>query len=205
LVGLQTSGRFVVKDDYGNMYANVGLDDLGRENGCSAGICSGQSVIAVDSVKDMIVLAVDSAGNFSVRDNYGNVYSNIPRSDLAVKNGCGALCVGQRAIALDSNKSVTILALEIDGTFVIQDDYGNRYANIPISDLASQGPGNPPPPPPGGGGGNGGGGQGLWTCFSSTYPNVRASNVNETRALNAAIAMCRGDYYCRASISCMRN
>jgi hypothetical protein len=136
LMALQTNGDYVVGDQFGNRYANVPTSDLAKESGCSQNLCFGQQVIAVDSAKTVTIVGIQQDGSFAVRDEYGNVYTNVTAADLAPESGCSqGLCVGQRVVALDSGKYVRIEAIQINGLFVVRDDYGNVYPNIDRNDL----------------------------------------------------------------------
>jgi hypothetical protein len=136
VVALQFNGSLVVRDMYGNTYANINASDLAVEYGCYGSLCIGQTVIAVDSVKSVVIVALESSGLLVVRDDFGDTYANISSSDLATEYGCiGNLCTGELVVALDSGKSVTIIAVEQSGLLVVRDDFGNTYANISASDL----------------------------------------------------------------------
>ena len=136
VVAIQFNGSLVVRDMFGNTYANINAGDLAVEYGCYGSLCTGQAVIAVDSVKSVVIVALQSSGLLVVRDEFNNIYANISSSDLAVEYGCiGSLCTGERVVALDSGKAVTIVAVEQSGLLVVRDDFGNTYANISASDL----------------------------------------------------------------------
>jgi len=83
-IGLQTNGTYIVRDYNGNSYANITRDDLAVEIGCNGNICAGSNAVALDSNKVVRVIALQTNGNFVVRDQSGNTYANIGSSDLAI-------------------------------------------------------------------------------------------------------------------------
>lgn len=85
----------------------------------------------MDSGKTVTIQAVDYNGRYIVRDMYGYTYPNIDRTNLAVMYGSSqGLYVGQQVTALDSGKRVTIVAIQLNGRFVVRDLYGYTYTNI---------------------------------------------------------------------------
>src|SRR5579885_1885104 len=104
--------------------------DHDRDRDRDAGQCrssmpfNGERVIAVDSTKEVTIIATQNDGSYVIRDQFGNVYTNIGYSDLARECGCSeGFCVGQSAIAVDSDKDVTIVGLQPGGNFVIRDQF----------------------------------------------------------------------------------
>jgi hypothetical protein len=58
-------------------------------------------------------------------------YTNVDRYNIAVKSGSSqGLYVGQQVTALDSGKRVTIIAIQLNGRFVVRDMYGMTYSNV---------------------------------------------------------------------------
>jgi hypothetical protein len=131
IIGVDYSGRFSVRDQYGMVYSNIDRTNLAIMSGSSGDIYTGQSVIAVDSGKDVTVIGIQWNSRFVVRDQYGMTYTNIDRYNIAVKSGGSqGLYVGQQVTALDSGKRVTIIAIQLNGRFVVRDMYGMTYSNI---------------------------------------------------------------------------
>ncbi len=123
---------------YNNVYSNIDRTNLAVMSGSSGGIYTSQSVIAVDSGKDVTVIAIQWNSRFVVRDMYNNVYTSIDRSNLAVKSGqVGGLYVGQTVTALDSGKRVTIIAVQWNNRLVVRDMYNNVYTNIDRYNLSN--------------------------------------------------------------------
>ncbi len=137
ILALQSDGGFVVQDSSGNIRTNVYSNNLAVESGCNGNLCTGQQVIAEDTNTSVTIVAVQSDGGFAVQDASGNVRAGIQANDLAVESGCnGNLCVGQQVITIDTTLSVTVIAVQSDGGFVVQDASGNVYSAIQASDLA---------------------------------------------------------------------
>jgi hypothetical protein len=131
IIGVDYSGRFSVRDQYGMVYSNIDRTNLAVMSGSSGDIYTGQSVIAVDSGKDVTVIGIQWNSRFVVRDQYGMTYTNIDRYNIAVKSGASqGLYVGQQVTAIDSGKRVTIIAIQLNGRFVVRDMYGMTYSNI---------------------------------------------------------------------------
>jgi hypothetical protein len=84
------------------------------------------------------IQSVDYNGRFIVRDQYGYTYTNIDRYNLAVMYGSSqGLYVGQQVTALDSGKRVTIVAIQLNGNFVVRDVYGYTYTNVSRYNLSN--------------------------------------------------------------------
>lgn len=141
VVAAQSGGTFVLRDFDGSLQSGWSKKDIAITSGCSMGLCVGQKVYAVgfDHSELRTVVGLQSNGAFVLKESDGSIQSGWRKKDIAVTSGCSAgFCVGQKIYALgyDYTEVRTIVALKIDGTFVLRDREGSTQSGWTAQKLA---------------------------------------------------------------------
>jgi hypothetical protein len=106
---------------------NWDRSDLAVLDGCSSGLCVGNSVINVSRDSALAkIIGIETNGKFVIRfldgSSKGKKGSNWNRNDFATLSGCsGDLCVDQQVINVSRDSAlVKIIGIETNGKFVIR-------------------------------------------------------------------------------------
>jgi hypothetical protein len=84
----------------------------------------GESVIYNNSYYSVIGTAFN--GSVALKSNYGSISQNIPRSSVAVTQGCnGEICVAEQVIDVLNASYKTVAGLTYDNGFVLKSNYGS--------------------------------------------------------------------------------